>query len=84
MDLKENLRIVRNNIETACRIAGRDPDSVTLVAVSKTKPVEMMEAFHDLGITVFGENHVQEIVEKYAVHPEYRRQKHRESERFCA
>lgn len=71
MDLKENLRIVRNNIETACRIAGRDPDSVTLVAVSKTKPVEMMEAFHDLGITVFGENHVQEIVEKYAVHPEY-------------
>ena len=71
MDLRENLRVVRENIETACRNAGRDPSHVTLIAVSKTKPIEMMEQFASMGQTVFGENHVQEIVEKYALHPEY-------------
>ena len=71
MDLSENLKIVRENIEKACLRADRDPSEVTLIAVSKTKPVEMMEAFAALGQTVFGENHVQEIVEKEALHPEY-------------
>ena len=71
MDLSENLRIVRENIEKACRISDRDPGEVTLIAVSKTKPVEMMEQFASMGQRVFGENHEQEIVEKYAVHPEY-------------
>ena len=71
MDLRENLRVVRERIETACRTSGRDPSEVTLIAVSKTKPIEMMEEFAALGQTVFGENHVQEIVEKYAAHPEY-------------
>ena len=71
MDLSENLKRVRENIETACEKAGRDPETVTLIAVSKTKPVEMMEAFAGMGQSIFGENHVQEIVEKYAVHPEY-------------
>lgn len=71
MDLRENLRVVRKNIEKACLTAGRDPSEVTLIAVSKTKPVEMMEQFASMGQTVFGENHVQEIVEKYALHPEY-------------
>ena len=71
MDLRWNLRTVQENIRKACETSGRDPREVTLVAVSKTKPVEMMEAFAEMGQTVFGENHVQEIVEKYAVHPEY-------------
>ena len=71
MDLSENYRKVRENIEKACLKAGRSPETVQLIAVSKTKPVEMMEAFAGMGQTVFGENHVQEILTKYAVHPEY-------------
>ena len=71
MDLLENYRKVRENIEKACLAAGRGPETVHLIAVSKTKPVEMMEAFAGMGQTVFGENHVQEILAKYAVHPEY-------------
>ncbi len=71
MDLHENLRIVRERIAEAARRSGRNPEDVTLIAVSKTKPVWMMEEFAAVGQTVFGENHVQEIVEKYALHPEY-------------
>ena len=71
MDLRENLRTVQENIRKACEASGRDTQEVTLIAVSKTKPVEMMEVFAGMGQTIFGENHVQEIVEKYAVHPEY-------------
>ncbi len=71
MDLHENLRIVRERIAEAARRSGRNPEDVTLIAVSKTKPVWMMEEFAAEGQTVFGENHVQEIVEKYALHPEY-------------
>ena len=71
MDLHENLRTVRERIAEAARRSGRNPEDVTLIAVSKTKPVWMMEEFAAVGQTVFGENHVQEIVEKYALHPEY-------------
>lgn len=71
MNLKENYEKVKKNIESACRRAGRDPESVTLIAVSKTKPVDMMECFYDLGQRDFGENHVAELVEKQALHPEY-------------
>ena len=71
MDIHENLRIVRERIAEAARRSGRNPEDVTLIAVSKTKPVWMMEEFAAEGQTVFGENHVQEIVEKYALHPEY-------------
>jgi uncharacterized pyridoxal phosphate-containing UPF0001 family protein len=71
MDLHENRRIVRERIAEAARRSGRNPEDVTLIAVSKTKPVWMMEEFAAEGQTVFGENHVQEIVEKYALHPEY-------------
>lgn len=71
MDLKENYEKVRKNIEDACARTGRDPASVTLIAVSKTKPVGMMEAFYAMGQRVFGENHVTELVEKQELHPEY-------------
>ena len=62
--IRENLDIVERNIQAACDKAGRDRSEVTLVAVSKTKPVsDLMEAY-DAGIRVFGENKVQELVEK--------------------
>ena len=60
----ENLRKVEKKIESACTRAGRDRNDVTLIAVSKTKPVEMMREAMQCGIVTFGENKVQEIVEK--------------------
>lgn len=61
----ENLRQVRKNIDEACRTAGRDPDEVTLIAVSKTKPVSLLQEAYDAGARCFGENKVQEIMDKY-------------------
>ena len=63
--LADNLKKVQNNIVDACRKAGRDPKEVTLVAVSKTKPVEMLQEAYNAGARVFGENKVQEIMDKY-------------------
>lgn len=62
--VQENLRAVREKIEAACQRAGRDPKEVTLIAVSKTKPVEMMEEAYAMGQLDFGENKVQEITRK--------------------
>ncbi len=67
--LRENLLAVEDRIETACRRAGRKRSEVTLVAVSKTKPVEMLREAYDLGVRVFGENKVQEIRGKYEMLP---------------
>lgn len=67
--LKENLESVERKIEEACRRAGRMRGEVTLVAVSKTKPVSMLQGVYDLGIRVFGENKVQEIRDKYEALP---------------
>lgn len=63
--IKENLSEVEERICQACKRAGRDREEVTLIAVSKTKPVEMLEACLEQGIRVFGENKVQELCEKY-------------------
>ena len=57
--LKENLELVESRIREACRKAGRSREDVTLIAVSKTKPVEMLREAYDLGIRVFGENKEQ-------------------------
>jgi hypothetical protein len=54
---------------TAAGMAGRDPDSITLVAVSKAKPVSDIEAVYELGHRDFGENRAQEMAEKAAVLP---------------
>ena len=59
--LKENLEQVQKNIKEACERAGRNTDEVTLIAVSKTKPVEMLQEIYDCGIREFGENKVQEM-----------------------
>ena len=68
--LKENYEEVQKKITEACKRAGRNREEVTLIAVSKTKPVEMMREAMQCGIVTFGENKVQEIVRKYdAVKP---------------
>ena len=63
--IAENLHRVRDRIANAAITAGRKPESVTLVAVSKTKPVEAVLAALRAGQTVFGENRVQEAAEKF-------------------
>ena len=63
--LADRFNQVRAEIENACKSVGRDPSEVTLVAVSKTKPIEMLMEAYDAGARVFGENKVQEIIDKY-------------------
>ena len=65
----DQLQTVRNEITEACKRSGRDPKEVTLIAVSKTKPVSMIEEAIEAGQTVFGENKVQELCSKYEVLP---------------
>ena len=57
--IKENLQKIKNSI----------PDNVTLVAVSKTKPVADLQEAYDAGQRIFGENRIQEMAEKYEVLP---------------
>lgn len=68
--VKENLLIVENRIEEACKRCGRDRSEVTLIAVSKTKPAEMIREAYQSGIRDFGENKVQEICDKYEQLPD--------------
>ena len=68
--ITENLEQVRKNIDEACRMAGRDPKEVTLIAVSTTKPVSMLKEAYDAGARCFGENKVQEIMDKHPQLPE--------------
>lgn len=67
--LKENLQQVEENIKKACKKSGRDRSDVTLIAVSKTKPVEMLQTVYDCGVRDFGENKVQEMCDKMEVLP---------------
>ncbi len=62
--LCENLKKVEDNVDAACRKAGRSRAEVTLIAVSKTKPVEMLSTIYNQGIRDFGENKVQEMCDK--------------------
>ena len=61
----EQLQNVRDEIRKACEKSGRDPKEVTLIAVSKTKPISMIEEAMEAGQTIFGENKVQELCTKY-------------------
>ena len=63
--IKDNIKIVETKISAACQRTGRASDNAHLIAVSKTKPVEMLKEAYDAGIRDFGENKVQEILEKY-------------------
>ena len=59
--IAENLSAVQARIRTAAQRAGRNPDEVTLVAVSKTKPIEVIQAAYAAGQRDFGENRVEEL-----------------------
>lgn len=63
--LMNNYQSVLENIHRICVECGRDPEDVTLIAVSKTKPVSDIQAVYDAGCRDFGENKVQEIMDKY-------------------
>ena len=65
----ENIEHVRENIEKACKKAGRSVDEVTLIAVSKTKPYTDIEEALKSGTLDYGENKVQEMCEKYEILP---------------
>jgi len=67
--LTDNLHDVQKRVEAAAKRAGRNPKDVTLIAVSKTKPVEMIKEIYNEGIREFGENKVQEILAKGSVLP---------------
>ena len=64
MSIAENITQIREHIRLAAQRAGSDPESVTLMAVSKTFPPEAIRAAYDAGIRVFGENRVQEFAGK--------------------
>lgn len=63
--ISENIADVEKEIDKVCKENGRDRSEVTLIAVSKTKPVEMIEEAYNTGCRDFGENKVQELVDKY-------------------
>ena len=63
--LKDNLTNVETNVQAACEKSSRRRSEITLIAVSKTKPVGMLQEIYDAGVRDFGENKVQEICEKY-------------------
>ena len=67
--LQSQYEEVQKRIDAACARCGRDRSEVTLIAVSKTKPVEMLEEIYALGERNFGENKVQELTGKYEVMP---------------
>jgi len=69
MDLAENLHRVKDRMAAACARAGRDPASVKLLAVTKTQPPEIVRQASELGLTLFGENKVQEAKAKIPLCP---------------
>jgi PLP dependent protein len=66
VDVASQLQEVQEAIDAVCQDVGRSPDSVRLVAVSKTKPLELLQQAYQSGQRVFGENYAQELVEKAA------------------
>src|SRR5207248_9316001 len=76
--LAANIAYVRSNIAEAAQRSGRSPGEITLVAVSKTVPVELVKIAYNLGVTDFGENRVQEALPKIAeFHPQGRSEERR-------
>ena len=65
----ENYKEVLENVKKAALKAGRDPKNITVLAVSKTKPNEMIEELYNEGVREFGENYVQELATKMETLP---------------
>ncbi len=68
--IRDNLEQVRQKIKDACKRAGRNEKDVTLISVSKTKPLSMLKEAYEAGARDFGENKVQELLEKIPEMPE--------------
>lgn len=68
-EIAKNLESVREGIEKACARAGRKPEEVRLMAVTKTKPREDAEAAYAAGVRLFGENRIFEARDKYENFP---------------
>ena len=66
----ENIEHVKQEIEKACKSAERKKEDVTLIAVSKTKPVSMLREAYEAGARDFGENKVQELLDKIPEMPD--------------
>lgn len=69
MSVCENYRAVEEKVRNACQRAGRSREDVTLIAVSKTKPVSMIQELLPMGVRDFGENKVQELTAKEEILP---------------
>ena len=72
-EVRQNLREIQDRIAAAARASGREPGEVQLMAVTKTVPPELINAAWEEGVRLFGENRVQELLEKadrYAFGPE--------------
>ena len=67
-ELRDRIKAVQERIARAAEHAGRDPKEITLVAASKMNDAEHVRAAIDAGISVCGENRVQELLEKYEQH----------------
>ena len=63
--VKENYKYIKQQVEETARNCGRDPEEITLISVSKTKPLENIEELITIGVEDFGENKVQELCDKY-------------------
>ena len=64
-DMEENLKEIRENIAQAAVKSGRKPEDITLLAATKTVPVEVINRSIELGVDHIGENRVQEMMDKY-------------------
>jgi pyridoxal phosphate enzyme (YggS family) len=69
-ELLDRYHQVQQRINLACEKSGRDPKSVQLLAVSKTKPLTMVQELAQHGQTSFGENYVQEMLDKIKLEPQ--------------
>lgn len=67
--IQQNLELAKQHLDAVCLKTGRSSRDITLIAVSKTKPVSMLQEAYDYGCRDFGENKVQELLEKYEVMP---------------
>lgn len=63
--IQDNIKEVKKKIQEACKRSGREEDEITLIDVSKTKPIEMLLEAYNAGERNFGENKVQELCDKY-------------------
>lgn len=69
MTAAQRLQRVRDRMEAAAASVGRDPAGIQLIAVSKTQPVDAIQALYDLGIRQFGESRLQEAIPKIEALP---------------